>query len=123
MCSCSCFSPLKIQTEIKNHFDYSTTASLQQNRKKSILFQSVPKGLIKKLKHEYDVDKGNVNAVRSNEAKQDRITRLVRESLSGRGKSKSSLTHVFETVIIDECHFLRNGQLDCTQCRYPQRNT
>ena len=93
----------KIQTEMQKLFDYSTTAELRANKKVSFLFQTVPPTLIKKLRHEYNVDKGKENGARNErkEARPDRVTRLVRGGVGGK---------VFETVIIDECHFLRNGR-------------
>lgn len=99
----------KVLSEMKTLFDYTTTAQLQGNTKASFLFHKVPLALIKKLRHEYLVDKGKEQRNRHvrKEAPQDRVTRLIRESF-GR---KSSLTHIFETVVIDECHFLRNGEI------------
>ncbi|KAL7547901.1 hypothetical protein ACHAWF_011183 [Thalassiosira exigua] len=97
----------KIQTEMRRLFDYSKTKELQANQKRSLLFSDVPTALVKKLRHEYNVDKGKESSFahgRGSDSKEDRVTRLIRESLG----AKNGLGHVFETVIIDEAHFLRN---------------
>ena len=54
------------------------------------------------IKNQYHAEKGNEeNAwINEDESRQDCVTRLIRE--------ETRLTQQFETVIIDESHFLRN---------------
>ena len=91
---------------MKRRFDYIDTADLRSREKnKSFLFDSVPSQMTKELKREYDIEKGDEQRT-SAEAEErvapsDRITRLMRQY-------SSRLANEYETVIIDEAHFLRN---------------
>lgn len=96
----------KIQSELKRLFECTTIDQLQS--KGSILFRNVPLATLKKLKNQYHAANGNERNQfiqrHKKEPREDCVTRLVRESFNG----KDSLGHAFETVVIDECHFLRN---------------
>ena len=91
---------------MKRRFDYIDTADLRlSENNKSILFGAVPSQMMKELKREYAIEKGDEKRT-SAEAEErmapfDRITRLMR-------KYSSRLANEYETVIIDEAHFLRN---------------
>jgi len=54
------------------------------------------------IKNQYHAEKGNEENrwINEDESRQDCVTRLIRE--------ETRLTQHFETVIIDESHFLRN---------------
>jgi len=98
----------KIQSEMKKLFE-STSATNSQGRYKSVLFPHVPIYLIKKLRNQYRAKQGKErNKWSSNTIKRepdmDRVTRLIRESF----RSKVSLKHAFQSVIIDEAHFVKN---------------
>ena len=68
---------------------------------KSTLFEGVPHNLIRQLRQQYLIEQGKERAPRytRNEKKQDRVAEIV---------GRANLTKAFETVIIDEAHFLRN---------------
>ena len=72
-------------------------------RKKSLLFPNVPPKLLKKLRNQYRSDKGKEkNEYKKNkELRQDCVTRLVAEK---------TLETCFESVIVDEAHFHKNGK-------------
>lgn len=91
-------------SEMKKLFDYSPTATQQKKTMpKSILFENVSQPLIKRLRQQYMIEQGKEQAPRNvnkKEKKQDRVTRIV--------ASTPLMKKAFETVIIDEAHFLRN---------------
>lgn len=85
---------------------------------KSILFEKVPHQLIGQLRQQYLIEQGKERAPHytKNEKKQDRVVNIV---------ARANLTKAFETVIIDEAHFLRNGknQNNAKQCQEPDKLT
>jgi SNF2 family DNA or RNA helicase len=95
----------KIQSELKKLFEQ--TANLKSALKNSILFQHIPPALIGKLRNQYLAEKGKERNryIRNWERRQDCITRLIRESFND---DKASFKTAFNSVIIDECHFLKN---------------
>ena len=95
----------KIQSELKKLFEQ--TANLQSVLNSSILFQHIPPTLIRKLRNQYLAEKGKDrnNFIRNRERRQDCIARLIRESFND---DKVSFKIAFTSVIIDECHFLKN---------------
>ena len=98
-----CTTRYKVQSEMKKAFECNTT-ELKAYQKKSLLFPNVPKLLLKKLRNQYRSDKGkekNDYKKNNKEPKQDCVTRLV----GGR-----SLETCFESVIVDEAHFHKNGK-------------
>lgn len=95
----------KVQSELKKLFEQ--TANLKSAINSSILFQHIPPPLIKKLQNQYLAEKGKANNkyIRRRERRQDCITRLIRSSFND---DKASFKIAFNSVIIDECHFLKN---------------
>ena len=83
---------------MKKSFEYNPTRTAKP---KSLLFDRVPPKIIKQLRQQYLVEQGKERAPRQNkkERKQDRVANIF---------ARSQLKKVFETVIIDEAHFLRN---------------
>lgn len=98
-----------LQSEMKRMFEYNS-GELKTHKKESF-FKSVPTSLIKKLKNQYNAAKGNEKNQYSkeNEPRQDCVTRLIREV---------EMEAQFETVIIDESHFLRNSELSSSLLVY-----
>ena len=98
-----------LQSEMKRMFEYNSV-ELKAHKKESF-FKSVPTSLIKKLKNQYNAAKGNEKNQYSkeNEPRQDCVTRLIREV---------EMEAQFETVIIDESHFLRNSELSSSLLVY-----
>ena len=99
----------KVQSEMRRLFDCSTTTDLQASHKTSMLFPHVPLALIKKLRNQYRAENGKERNqyIRKKEPKQDCVARLVRDTINrGGGMLKSA----FQTVIIDEAHFVKNGR-------------
>jgi len=93
----------KVQSEIRKAFEYNTT-ELKAYQKKSLLFPNVPPKLLKKLRNQYRSDKGkekNEYKKNNKEPRQDCVTRLVGEK---------TLEACFESVIVDEAHFHKNGK-------------
>ena len=99
----------KIQSELKQLFEQTTTANLKSALLNSILFHHIPPLLIGKLRNQYLAEKGKERNKyihsHQREKRQDCITRLIRESFND---DKFSFKIAFNTVIIDECHFLKN---------------
>ncbi|KAL7499275.1 hypothetical protein ACHAWT_006896 [Skeletonema menzelii] len=95
----------KIQSELKKLFEQTT--NLKSALNSSILFQHIPPALIRKLQNQYLAEKGKArnNYIRQRERRQDCITRLIRSSFND---DKASFKIAFNSVIIDECHFLKN---------------
>lgn len=95
----------KIQSELKHLFE--VTGNLKSAINDSILFSHIPPNLIVKLRNQYLAEKGKERNkyIRKRERRQDCITRLIRESFND---NKASFKIAFNTVIIDECHFLKN---------------
>jgi SNF2 family DNA or RNA helicase len=95
----------KIQSELKKLFEQ--TANLKSALNNSILFEHIPPTLIGKLRNQYLAEKGKErnNYIRNRERRQDCITRLIRSSFN---EDKASFKIAFNSVIIDECHFLKN---------------
>ena len=83
---------------MKKLFEYNATRTVKP---KSLLFDMVPPKVIKQLRQQYLIEQGKERAPRQNkkEKKQDRVANIV---------ARIQLKKVFETVIIDEAHFLRN---------------
>lgn len=108
----------KVQSEMKRLFDCATTVDLQASHKTSRLFPHIPLSLIKKLRNQYRSENGKErnHFIKKKEPKQDCVARLVKESNRGGGTIKSA----FQTVIIDEAHFVKNGKrfnvLACCKC-------
>ncbi len=95
----------KIQSELKKLFEQ--TANLKSALNSSILVQHIPTTLIGKLRNQYLAEKGKESNkyIRNRERRQDCVTRLIRESFND---NKVSFKIAFNSVIIDECHFLKN---------------
>ena len=88
-------------------FEYAISSKTQQpKKKKSLIFsQTIPLHLIKTLKREYNIENGKERRERSDGprvAPPDRFAKLM--------MTTKGLKRIFGTVIIDECHFLRNGE-------------
>ena len=100
-----------LQSEMKRMFEYNSVELKANKNKKESFFKSVPTSLIKKLKNQYNAAKGNERNQysRENEPRQDCVTRLIREV---------EMEAQFETVIIDESHFLRNSELSSSLLVY-----
>jgi hypothetical protein len=87
-----------ITSELKYVFEYSSTDA--QKTKPSLLFQNVPRSLIKQLRQQYRIEKGLERVPHYNKnKKQDCVTKIV---------ARTPLKKIFETVIIDEIRFLCN---------------
>ena len=95
----------KIQSELKKLFEQTT--NLKSALDSSILFQHIPPALIKKLHNQYLAEKGKArnHFIRQRERRQDCVTRLIRSSFN---EGKVSFRVAFNSIIIDEGHFLKN---------------
>ena len=113
----------KIQSEMKKRFNacssnsngdsasavVATTATKSKKQKQvSALFSDVPLVHIEALRNQYLSDKGKERnkSINNNESRLDCVARLV----CNIGKALGDKAIIFQTVIVDEAHFCKNGE-------------